>query len=607
MKNNALCLTRLYLRVAKAPSPSRERVLGVRFPYFSLLILSLVFAFPLRAQIAHIVTVRPDRAAPGMNVVVELLTPAVSLNVPSPFGYDVLDSNISIILIHPADTNRVTIGPPIVSWKGRLIQIPVFVLPNAATGAVTFYVFSAVSARSDTVNFFIDSVQHLGTITHDTTIGGGFGELSASNTLLVDSLIVKNANVHFSLANPDTTSGNPRFLPVVILSKGPVRLTNSTIGVDADSLNGGPGGGGGGHGFGGFGGGIGGTGFTGGGSCPSNTIGSAGSDSIGTYMSGGMAATGVTGGGSDPDDQGGGGGTGAPYGISGIASIGSSPSSAGGFGGGSGGGEAVNPFIEYGGGGGGFGTAGIGGRDQLFGNGANGGQSNGGRFLVPMAGGSGGGAGNSVDLDDGTVGGSGGGGGGALALISYDSIVANSSTFSAKGDSGTTGVKIAAGGGGGSGGAIYLASPKGISAIATTINVNGGIAGQAASDSVGFPGGAGGLGRVRIDGASDLTPTHQLDSIWTEGISITPAKTLFSANGFLRVTGYAQDFINTLDTVRIFYRTDHSAWQSVDTVRDTNGIWAKWLPLSHDSLLVCCRVCRSKKSCIRPWEQYLYL
>jgi len=549
--------------------------------HLSILVLMFVWVLPVRAQVGHIVTIRPDRAAPGMNVVVELLT---RIDDPRPFGYDALDSLVSVNLVDRADTGRMTVGPPIVSWNGRLIQIPIFVLPNATMGLVTLNIFSTLTGVSDTVHFFIDSLQHLGPITHDTTIGGNFGTLSMSNTMVVDSLIITNAKVHFSRINPNTLPGNPRLLPVVILSKGSVRLTNATIAVDADSVDGGSGGGGGGHGYGGVGAGLGGTGFTGGGSCPSDTLGSTGSDSVGNYALGGRAATGVNGGGSDPGDQGGGGGTGAPYGSSGLASIGASNSRAGGFGGGSGGGEAVNPFKEYGGGGGGFGTSGNGGGDPN-GQGLNGGASNGGRFLVPLAGGSGGGAGNAVDLGDGTLGGSGGGGGGAFELIAFDSIVAVASNFSARGDSGTTGEKIAAGGGGGSGGAIYLASAKGIRSAASSINVEGGIAGRPAADSVGFAGGVGGLGRIRIDGPTNLTPIPLLSTVWTNGISLTPPQFSVVANGAIQLTGSAPDKMNALDTIRIFYRTQHTAWLSTDTVRNANGMWSKWLPLLHDSVL----------------------
>ena len=546
--------------------------------YLSFIFFILAVSFPVRAQVGHIVTIRPDRAAPGMNVVVELLARDSDER---PFGYDVLDSLVSVNLVNLADTERVTIGPPIVSWNGRLIQIPIFVLPTATMGPVPFSIFDVASGQSDTTFFFIDALQHLGSITHDTTIGGGFGELSASNTILVDSLIVTNAKVHFSLVDPDTLRGNPRLLPVVILSKGPVRLSNSTISVDADSLNGGPGGGGGGHGWGG----SGGIGFTGGGSCPGDSLGNFGSGSAATLDYGGQAATGIDGGGSVESDQGGGGGTGAPYGASGSAGMGNLPSPPGGFGGGAGGGENPTPFIEFGGGGGGFGTVGTGGGDPN-GQGLNGGNVNDGRFLVPMAGGSGGGAGNTVENGELWLGASGGGGGGAIELISYDSIVANSSSFSARGDSGISGINIAAGGGGGSGGAVYLASLKGIRAdAASSIIVDGGNPGLPASDSVGFVGGHGGLGRVRIDGAFNFNVTSHLAPVWTDGISLNPIPSRQPKNGFVRLTGVAQDFINTLDTVRIFYRTQHSAWKSVDTVRDSAGTWAKWLPLPHDSVI----------------------
>ncbi|HEX5316506.1 MAG TPA: hypothetical protein VFX22_07645, partial [Candidatus Kapabacteria bacterium] len=69
----------------------------------------------------HIATFRPDRAAPGMNVIMEILAPA---GIERPFGYDSLDAGNLIVLVHPADSNRVIFGPPIVSWNGNLIQVP---------------------------------------------------------------------------------------------------------------------------------------------------------------------------------------------------------------------------------------------------------------------------------------------------------------------------------------------------------------------------------------------------------------------------------------------------------------------------------------------------
>ncbi|GEM_PF-3330052 len=557
----------------------------VKSVLFCVLIL-LCFASSLRAQI-HIATIRPDRAAPGMNVALEIL----SSDAIRPFGDDGLNTGTladQIILVNPLDSERVVFGVPEVSWSGRLMQLPIFVLPNAALGPVPFYIFNPRStARSDTIVFTIDSVQHLGRITNDVTIGeGGMGLLSASNTLLVDSLIIgspfqSKVTVHFSLLDPDTSvPGNPRLLPVVLLSKGPIRLQNAIISVDADSLNGGPGGGGGGHGFEG----VGGVGFTGGGSCGNRLdtlLQNSGSASDATLAAGGGAATGVVGGGNTPEDQGGGGGTGNPFGLSGAAGARASDSRPGGYGGGSAGGETVSQSSAFGGGGGGLGTAG-GGGFEIGGEGPNGGNICGGRFLIPMAGGSGGGAGNSEDLGPATMGGNGGGGGGAVEIVSFDSLIAATTTFSARGDSGTSGEEVAAGGGGGSGGAVYLASLKGVDATNSLISVAGGLPGQGALN--GFAGGTGGFGRIRIDGPTNLHPRFFDPPVWANGISLAPTSAV-PALGFVHLTGVAQDTINTFDSIRIFYRTRHTIWTFVDTVRSHDGTWSKWLPLPHDSLV----------------------
>ncbi|HEY3876547.1 MAG TPA: choice-of-anchor D domain-containing protein, partial [Candidatus Kapabacteria bacterium] len=287
--------------------------------------------------------------------------------------------------------------------------------------------------------------------------------------------------------------------------------------------------------------------------------------------------------------QGGGGGTGSPYGISGAAGIGNLASVAGGFGGGSGGGEEANPFItntliEEGGGGGGFGTEGIGG-GQSSGVGINGGLVNGGRFLVPLAGGSGGGAGNSNELGDGDHRASGGGGGGAIEIVAFDSIVLNNSLLAARGDSGQSGIKIAAGGGGGSGGGIYLASTAAIVSSALPVAVFGGAAGHPAADSIGYEGGSGGLGRVRIDGAANFQPPSFFANVWVNGLSLQSARAPTIRNDSMLLSGIDPDRANLTDAIRIFYRTPHSAWQSSDTQRDSTGAWSKWVPLLHDSLL----------------------
>ena len=561
------------LRIANYGCQRRTlSVHAIRNLFFAFVLV--LFSGSLRSQPIHIATIRPDEAAPGMNVVLEILSVNENLR---PFGLDGLDSRSQIVLVHPQDTNRIVFGPVEVSWDGRVLQVPTFILPNASLGAVPFYIQSIVTGRfSDTLSLNIVAPQHLGTLIGNIVIGEGIGILSSSNTLVVDSLIVNNAIIHFSTAKTDTLPGNPRLLPVAILSKGPVRLTNSTISVDADSLNGGPGGGGGGHGFPG----AGGMGFTGGGSSSDTTLTNIGSAANATLVAGGACATGIVGGGSEQSDQGGGGGTGAPYGVSGAAGVGAMNSPLGGSGGGSGSGEASPTFVEYGGGGGGFGTRGFGG-GQPGGIGLNGGDSCGGRFLIPFAGGSGGGSGNSVENGGSTQGGSGGGGGGALEIASFDSIYLNSSTLSASGDSGTSGVGIAAGGGGGSGGAIYLSSPMGIRASSLLISVSGGEGGHGATD--GFQGGNGGLGHVRIDADNNLSVGVD-SNIWINGIAFTPNKEIPIHDSIL-LTGVAQGVLNTLDSIRIYYRSEHSGWVFVDTLRASNGTWSKWIPMQHDSLI----------------------
>jgi hypothetical protein len=224
--------------------------------------------------------------------------------------------------------------------------------------------------------------------------------------------------------------------------------------------------------------------------------------------------------------------------------------------------------------------AGIGGADPT-GTGLNVGNANGGRFLVPLAGGSGGGAGNANSI--GGSGGSGGGGGGSLAIVAFDSIVCDTAVFTARGDSGTSGMNNAAGGGGGSGGAIYIVSPKGIKAISSQIIVDGGQPGLS-GDSDDFAGGNGGIGRIRVDGPSNLAPNALTNTVWTRGISISSTANV-PTHGFVQLTGLASDTINTLDSIRIYYRTRYTGWSYIDTVRANNGSWSKWLPLSHDSLL----------------------
>ncbi len=529
------------------------------------------FIFPACAQV---VAVRPDQVAPGMTVVLEVLARASDTGH---FGKDGLSPTQTLCrFYYPSDSDRVVLGPMEVSWNGRLLQLPVFVLPSDTPSSIPIVIASP--RGYDTILFNVVYPQQFPTLSGNVVLGeGAYGPLSDRNTLVVDQLVAINATITVSLRDPDTTRpGNSRLEPVTILSKGPILLTNSTISVGAQGVNGGPGGGGGGHGFMG----EGGFGFTGGGNCGVDVpTPNAGSDSDATSLNGGRSITGVLGGGSLPtagDDQGGGGGTGAPFGSSGAAGLVNHNSPLGGSGGGSGGGEATQLNLAYGGGGGAFGSDGVTGGGGTT---PNNGLKNGGRFLIPMAGGSGGGGGNSeVSLNAG----SGGGGGGAIALVSFDSIVVVKSVVGATGDSGTSGGKNTAGGGGGSGGAIYLASQRGISIADPELSVSCGAGGRGGLGQ--FLGGDGGLGRLRMDGAKALPTVVNLEPVSSSGASID-AHSIGMLVNFLHLTGYSPDLANDLDSIRIYFRSPHTNWQHLDTVRSRqSGTWSKWLPKDHDSI-----------------------
>jgi hypothetical protein len=549
-------------------------------------------------RIAH---VQPDALGPGMTIAMEVLAPAKDTGA---FGIDgIYLPSSKILLQNPSDTNKIVLGPIVVSWNGRVLQVPILAKSDAKQGKIFFQILTG-NKRSEVGAFEILRPQPKLSIYGGAILGtGNFGAFSFSgngNTIVTDGVDFSGSGDFdrgvfiFSKINKDSlSSGNPHYHPVTLLSRGPIRLQYSEISVSAVSLNGGPGGGGGGHGWSG----TGGEGYTGGGSDSNYSPNNIGSGLRSTIFAGGASSTGVAGGESADSltDQGGGGGTGCPYGSSGSISESNDSSHVGGFGGGSAGGETTG--LPFGGGGGGFATAGSSGS----GNGDNGGKPNGGRFLLPMQGGSGGGAGNHVSEIDSTAG-SGGGGGGAITLISYDSLSFSGSIINAKGSGGTSGLSSEdAGGGGGSGGGILISARNGIafdSTVLTTLGGNGGEGGVGIEQI--SKGGDGGLGRIRIDG-NIHPPTSASNSI--SGVSISgPTLDIPSAQlkgPFTFISGMAGDAKNLTDTIRIYYRNQHSGWNIFDTLRfkdnDGNYRWRVLLPTGHDSTLFISSVAQVKK------------
>lgn len=550
-----------------------------------LVLLSLVcsgFSSFAQTTIAHI---QPDALAPGMTIAMEVLAPAKDTGA---FGTDgiYLPQN-KISLVNPLDSFRVIFGPVQVSWNGRVLQVPVMAVSSGATGSVQFQII--IGNRKTSVAFFTVVQPQQINLNGDAELGDGgiYGLLSGGNTLVVEALnlagqdIVNKGLFRFSTTDPNSSPGNPRYHPITILSKNTINFFDATISVSADTINGGPGGGGGGHGFSG----TGGAGYTGGGSDSTYAQFNIGSGDSSTVLFGGASSTGVKGGASSNfnSDQGGGGGTGCPYGSSGIFSSGNDTSQSGGYGGGSAGGE--QPGKVYGGGGGGFGTDGKAGS----GLGTNGGHSYGGRFLMPSQGGSGGGAGNALQGSDSTAG-SGGGGGGAITIISYNRISINETNLFAKGGAGTSSLSSQeAGGGGGSGGGIFIGSRNGTSLSQAYFDVNGASGGLGGSGhDTASQGGAGGLGRIRIDGPfNDSCVDCSLTTRVLSGPIIQPSSARLNGP-FANIFGVAGSDKELLDSIRIFYRNHHSPWQFKDTVRLSKRSLSRWqaeLPMGHDALL----------------------
>ncbi len=542
-------------------------------------------------RIAH---VQPDAVGPGMTIAMEVLAPAKDTGA---FGSDGIYLPFSkIFLVNPADSFFVIFGPIVVSWNGRVLQVPVIAKTSAVPGTIRFQIIIG-NKKSQIAEFEIRQPQSKISISGGATLGDPsfalFSFNGAGNTIVADEIEflgsdIKNRGLFtFSKEDNDTlAAGNPHYHPVTLLSRGPIHLRLAEISVSADSLNGGPGGGGGGAGFSS----TGGAGYTGGGSDSDYSSSNIGSGTNSTPSSGGASSTGILGGASSfiaPNiDQGGGGGAGCPYGSSGIYSGGNDTSHEGGYGGGSAGGET--PGVPFGGGGGAFANEGT----RGAGVGINGGKAYGGKFLIPMQGGSGGGGGNHVgDIDTNANPGSGGGGGGALTLISFDTLSIVNSFLSANGTSGTSGISSNdAGGGGGSGGGLILSGRNGISVNNAFITANGGSGGLGGKGIEQISkGGVGSFGRIRIDGNihTPIIPNSFFSSTPISGPTLEiPSLRL---NGpFVSVKGTAGDSISLTDSMRIYYRNQHSAWNFINTPRfgaKGNMLWQAFLPAGHDSSL----------------------
>lgn len=271
----------------------------------------------------------PDIGSPDMNTYVDIIGP---YNTDTNFGIDSLYMNnpgdqVQVVCATPSDTQYIRFGPCMVSWNGRMISTQAYVMPWVQATSANWQngikipiqvLLNGVASNIDT--FYIVKPQPLGTLGVPGLIGSGgaYGIRSRRGAMIVDSLVLTGTGTYgVSTTDCDPkTPGNQGYLPLVIISNGPVRMDpGSKLDVSAAGANAGPGGGGGGNGL--TCGMIAGNGFTGGGG-NANWYSGCGDIPAGTGTGQNQnGLNGVLGGVSSTQNEGGGGGTGHPFGIGG--------------------------------------------------------------------------------------------------------------------------------------------------------------------------------------------------------------------------------------------------------------------------------------------------
>lgn len=533
-----------------------------------VLTLSAVGALA-QPQLSYII---PDIGTTRFGTYVEFIGPA---NRNGNFGTDGIYLNnpgdaVRIRCVNDGDTLKVKFGPAVVSWGGRMVSSHVYVLPMIVPNSSDWRQLDAAyripivvevnGQRSNPDTFYIVRPFSFGDkrASADRVIGeGALGQRSRRGAMLIDSaLLASGAPYTISMLDPDAQApGNQAFLPFVMIAVGNITgMSGTEIRADASGPNGGPGGGGGGGGYGNaplFGPGqqgtAGGNGYTGGGPGGRNNSGVNGSNSkrkpgigsgedlpeAGPNTVGGKSLNGTSGGDSGPAYENAGGGTGHPFGQSGLAcDARTSCDPAGQAGGGSGHRDGRR------GGAGGFGTDG--GSD----NGANnGGKAHGNASLIPLAGGSGGASGNPATLGD--VSSPGGGGGGGVSIHAQRLALFDVYSLGAA----TSRQDVLAGSG--SGGGIILGMRLDNAGIGFT-------SGQAyAPDVTGFL--TGGRGRTRYDARASVSNTYYVGPL---------TDTMMNSLRTIRLTGCGNG-----SDIQIYTKGEHGPWIAGPRVSGYSGTW----------------------------------
>ncbi len=538
--------------------------------YYWILLL-LLYASGSMYALPRISYIIPDIGAPDMNTYIEIIA---SYNAEQNFGTDGFYLNnpgdrVRVRCQNAADTAKITIGPIVVSWNGKMISTQVYVhpylQPNSSDWSLLdnqYRIPIVVDVDGQTTNantFYIVRPYNLGingdvSALADRAFGAGsLGKRSPRGAMIVDSLVLANDDkYHVSVADCDpNTNGNQGYLPFVLISKGKIiggantRIMAKGAASDPNRIDAGPGGGGGAGRYCDFKGTAlrGGNGFTGGGPGGINGSGlfsnerrdpgsgtgevSSLTDGNGRIVEGGYSLNGLPGGSSTIAYEAAGGGSGHPFGLSGQGCVdGNNCDPAGGYGAGSGRRQDQN------GGGGGNAT-----------NGGNTGNNNYGRtvgniMVIPLAGGSGGACGNPQDPDpiSGGCSGEGGGGGGAVFV---SAVNINNLAVESNGLSGDDGDGNGAGGGGSGGFAGIQAK---LAASNVKLTALGG-------------GRGGGEGRMRYDfmSASNNTTNPATPVSLYKGVTTDTTKWINKT--FSLMGGYASG-----NTIRLFLKPEHGNW-----------------------------------------------
>lgn len=558
--------------------------------YGLLLLVSLMLVDSLRAAVV-VSYHTPDIIAPGMNVYMEIIGP---FNVNGNFGADGTylnnsGDNLRLECVNPADNAKLTFGPLVVGWQGRMVATQVFANPYLEPNSwewdklrpefvVAVQIRKNGTDVSNPFNIYIANpfpAFDLRANTERILGEGSLGKRSPRGAMIVDSLFLANGTYFVSSADCDpATIGNQAYLPFHLIARYNIYGGSaSLISVDGGRVryqNAGPGGGGGGGRFydagflcsNGDNGDDGGDGFTGGGAGGRNRNGF-GDNALkkqgnGTYEFGSalgyslnLVPPSIT-----PNIyESAGGGTGHPFGASGIGCYD---------------GNNCEPLGQLGGASGvKQNTAGGSGGYATDGEGANGsgGKTHGNKMLIPLAGGSGGAGGNPQFGLGCNFSGSGGGGGGAV-VVAGNRI--ESVKVSALGSTGQNGIG-SANGGGGSGGAIITSAKIAYNnGSDPSVFVAGGKAGGGTNQY-------GGWGRVRHDAPvwNVNIGTIPVDKSYFRGPSSDTTK-FVKPNKNISIKGSK----NSSEEIRCLLKSQSGDWTDVGTVAAGSSFWEINLNLS---------------------------